>query len=172
MVTVGRIVRPQHNQGHVLVVSETDFTAERFAVGSVLYRERDGVPERIVVAATRERDGRWVVGFEGYASINDAETLRGLELRVPVEELKALGSDAFYVHDLVGCAVRTTAGEAVGTVARVDLGSGSPMLVIDGDGEVLVPFIAHLCRRVDLAAKVIEIDPVPGLLELNRPRRA
>jgi ribosomal 30S subunit maturation factor RimM len=45
------------------------------------------------------------------------------------------------------------------------------MLVIDGDGEVLVPFVDHICRRVDLDARVIEIEPVPGLLELNRPVR-
>jgi 16S rRNA processing protein RimM len=171
MVTVGRIVRPQHNQGHVLLVSETDFPDDRFAVGSSLYRERDGVPEPIRIVASRERDGRWVVGFEGYTSISDAETLRGLELRVPADDLKALGPDAYYVHDLVGCAVRTVGGDAVGTVTRVDVGVGIPMLVIDGDGEVLVPFTDHLCRRVDLVTRVIEIDPVPGLLELNRPRR-
>lgn len=171
MVTVGRIVRPQHNRGEVLVFSETDFAEDRFAVGATLYRERDGGVEPMRIVATRERDGRWVVGFEGVGTINEAEALRGLELRVPADTLKALGPNAYYVHDLVGCLVRAR-GAAVGTVLRVDVGVGIPMLVVEAEGEVLVPFSAGICRRVDLAAREIEIDPPAGLIELNRPGRS
>jgi len=32
---------------------------------------------------------------------------------------------------------------------------------------VLVPLAEAICRRVDLPARVIVIDPPPGLLELN-----
>jgi 16S rRNA processing protein RimM len=171
MITVGRIIRPHHNRGHVVVVPETDFPNDRFEVGSVLYREREGKVEPIVVSANRERAGRWVVGFEGIGSINDAETLRGLELRVPAGDVKPLHAGAFYVFDLVGCVVRTTGGREVGPVARVDLTTGVPMLVVAGDGEVLIPFSEAICTRIDTAAKVIEIDPPPGLIELNRPAR-
>jgi 16S rRNA processing protein RimM len=171
MITVGRIIRPHHNRGHVVVVPETDFPNERFEVGSVLYREREGKVEPIVVSANRERAGRWVVGFEGIESINDAETLRGLELRVPAGDVKPLHPGAFYVFDLVGCVVRTTDGREVGPVARVDLATGVPMLVVAGDGEVLIPLSEAICTRIDTAAKVIEIDPPPGLIELNQPAR-
>jgi 16S rRNA processing protein RimM len=171
MVTVGRIIRPHHNKGHVVMMPETDFPEDRFRVGSVLYRERDGQVEPIVVSACRENDGRWVVGFEGYESIDDAETLRGLHVRVPEGDVKPLEAGAFYVFDLVGCLVRTTAGQEVGPVERVDLATGVPMLVVAGDGEVLVPFSEAICTRIDPGAKVIEIDPPPGLIELNRPTR-
>ena len=171
MVTVGRIVRPQHNRGEVLVVSETDFADERFAAGSTLYCERDGKIEALTVGTTREHDGRWVVGFTGIGNISHAETLRGLELRVTAESLKVLGAGAYYLHDLVGCTVRTIGGVDVGPVVKVDVGAGTPMLVVDGKGEVLVPFVEHICQRVDLAARLITIDPPPGLLELNEPGR-
>ena len=171
MITVGRIIRPHHNRGHVVLMPETDFPHERFEVGSVLYRERHGQAERIVVSANRERDGRWLVGFEGFDSINDAETLRGLELRVPADEVKPLGPGAFYVFDLVGCVVTTKDGRVVGPVARVDLATGVPMLVVAGDGEVLIPFTEAICTRIDPQARVIEIDPPAGLIEVNRPAR-
>jgi 16S rRNA processing protein RimM len=45
------------------------------------------------------------------------------------------------------------------------------MLVVNGDGEVLVPFSDAICRRVSVADRVIEIDPPEGLIELNRPVR-
>jgi 16S rRNA processing protein RimM len=169
MVTVGRIIRPHHNKGHVVVMPETDFPEERFDVGSVLYRERDGAVEPIVVSACRERDGRWVVGFEGYESIDDAETLRGLHLKVPAAEVKPLAAGGYYAFDLVGCEVRTTAGDVVGPVARVDLTTGVALLVVEAGGEVLIPFSEAICTRIDPAGKVIEIDPPPGLIELNRP---
>lgn len=171
MITVGRIIRPHHNKGHVVVMPETDFPRERFEVGSVLYRERDGRVEPIVVSANREREGRWVVGFEGIETINDAETLRGIDLRVPAADVKPLGDGAFYVFNLVGCMVRTIGGQDVGPVARVDLTTGVAMLVIEGDGEVLVPFTQAICTRIDPGARLIEIDPPPGLIELNRPTR-
>jgi 16S rRNA processing protein RimM len=172
MVTVGRIIRPHHNRGHVMVVSETDFADERFAIGSTLHRERDGRVEPLTVNASREHDGRWVVGFEGFASINDAETLRGVELRIPADTLRPLEPGRYYVHDLVGCQVSTTAGVLVGTIERVDLGSGIPMLVVmNGDDEVLVPFSEAICRQVSLAARTVEIDPPDGLIELNRRTR-
>lgn len=171
MVTVGRIIRPHHNKGHVVVVPETDFPDERFAVGSTLFRERDGGVEPMVVGAVRARDGRWVVGFEGFTTIDDAETLRGLELRVPGADVKPLGEGAFYVFDLIGCVVRTVDGREVGLVGRVDLATGVPLLVIDAGGEVLIPFSAAICTRIDPAARVIEIDPPEGLIELNRPAR-
>jgi len=166
MATVGRVVRPQHNRGEVLVLSDTDFAADRFGPGSVLYVKREAVIP-LTVRESREHDGRWVVAFEGVGSINEAETLRGLELRIPAESLRPLPAGAYYTHDLVGCDVRTLAGERVGVIERVDLG-GVPMLVVAGpDGEVLVPFTDAFCRRVDLAGRVVEIDPPAGLLELN-----
>jgi ribosomal 30S subunit maturation factor RimM len=39
-----------------------------------------------------------------------------------------------------------------------------------GTGEVLVPLVDAICRRIDVEANVIEIDPPEGLLDLNRKR--
>lgn len=171
MVTVGRIVRPHGNRGRVVVASETDFAEERFRPGSTLFIERDGAVGPIVVNASRPYDARWVVGFDGFGSIDEAETLRGCELRIAPEDVKPLQAGAYYVYDLVGCTVRTVGGDTVGTVERVDLGTGIPMLVVNGDGEVLVPFSDAFCRRVSVTDRVIEIDPPDGLIEVNRPVR-
>ena len=168
MVTVGRVVRPHGNRGHVVVAPETDFADERFHVDEQVYVRRGEDIATLTVIASRPQAGRWIVGFAGVDSIDAAETLRDAELRIDVEALRPLDAGAFYVHDLVGCEVRTTAGARVGIVARVDLGSGVPMLVVEGRGEVLVPFASEICRRVDPAARVIEIDPPEGLVDLNR----
>ena len=109
-----------------------------------------------------------MIGFEGFTRIEDVERLAGLDLRVPEDTLQPLAEGAYYVHDLVGCAVETVSGERVGEVQRVDGGAGASVLSIRGPrGEVLVPLAANICVEVDVAGRRIRINPPEGLLELN-----
>ena len=168
MVTVGRIVRPHGIKGAVVVEPTSDFAAERFQSGSELQWQRLGEPAAVRVLEGREFKGRWVVMLEGVTSMNDAETLRGLELKVPPDDRKALTAGAYYVHDLEGCEVVTTDGTAVGRVNAVDLTVGTPVLVVAGEtGEVMIPLAEEICRSVDPAGKRIVIDPPAGLIDLN-----
>ena len=76
------------------------------------------------------------------------------------------------MHDLVDCDVVTATGQSIGRVTRVELGTGTPLLVVDAGkrGEVLVPMADTICRRIDVAGKRIEIDPPEGLIDLNKGR--
>jgi 16S rRNA processing protein RimM len=170
MITVGRIVRPQGNRGEVVVESETDFGDERFQPGAVLYAQRMGEIGETRVESSRPHAHRWVVGFAGVGTIDEAEALRGVELRIPAGQLRTLDAGQHYVHDLVGCEMQTTTGQVVGTVGDVRLDTGVPILVVAGArGEVLVPFTEAFCRSVDVAGKRIVIDPPDGLLDVNAP---
>jgi 16S rRNA processing protein RimM len=62
------------------------------------------------------------------------------------------------------------AGLEVGRVESVHLGGpGAPILEVKGPaGESLVPFIDAICRSVDIAARVIVIEPPEGLLADGR----
>lgn len=74
--------------------------------------------------------------------------------------------------DLVGLRVRTSAGEDVGTVREVMWGPANDNLVVDGHaGKVLVPFIEDVILAVDLESKTITIEPIDGLLDLNKKKR-
>lgn len=166
MATVARIVRPQGRRGEVIVEPETDFAEQRFQPGARLWTSKGGAVIEVAIVSSWPHQGRWVLGLAGVTSIDEAETWRGAELRVPVEALQPLGAGAYYVHDLVGCRVETVAGELVGEVTRVDL-EGTPLLAVKRKGgELLVPLAETICRDVNIAAKVIRIDPPDGLLDL------
>jgi 16S rRNA processing protein RimM len=168
MVLVGRIARPHGIRGHVIVTPETDFVEERFRPGARLWTHSDRGDEVLTITAARVQSGRPVIGFEGFATIEDVERLAGLDLRVPEDALQPLAEGAYYVHDLVGCVVETTTGERVGEVRRVDGGAGASVLSVGGPrGEVLVPLAADICVQVDIAGRRIRISPPEGLLELN-----
>ena len=168
MVLVGRIARPHGIRGHVIVTPDTDFVEDRFQTGATFWTRSDRGNEVLTVNSARLQNGRPVIGFEGFEKIEAVERLAGLELRVPEDSLLPLDAGAYYVHDLVGCAVETISGEPVGEVKRVLGGAGASVLSVEGRrGEVLVPLAADICVEVDIGGRRIRINPPEGLLELN-----
>ncbi len=168
MVLVGRIARPHGIRGEVVIDPSTDFPEERFADGATVFAERGGAASPMIVAASRMHAGRPIVRFEGTATMDEAEALRGLELRVPESALGELPENVWYHHQLLGSTVRTKDGQDVGKVTAISGPTERSILVIDGPGgEALVPLVAAFCT-VDVAAKEIVIDPPEGLLEANR----
>jgi 16S rRNA processing protein RimM len=169
MVLVGRIARPHGIRGQVIVAPDTDFVEERFRAGAVLWTRSERGDEMLKVGSARLQNGRAVIQFEGFSSIEDVERLAGHELRVPEDALQPLAEGVYYVHDLVGCVVETTSGERVGEVKRVDGGAGASVLSVAGArGEVLVPLAADICTEIDVGNRRIRINPPEGLLELNQ----
>ncbi len=79
--------------------------------------------------------------------------------------------DEVYVSDLVGCRVLTRDGSEVGIATEVQDFGGSPLLVVRRPQrpDALVPLVPEILLSVDLAGKVVQIDPPEGLLELDQP---
>lgn len=172
MALVGRVARAHGIRGQVIVNPETDFPEDRFQPGAELFIERDGRIVALKVTSARFHGARPVIGIDGVETMNDAGTLAGRELRVPVERLAALPADTFYRHDLVGCVVETRDGTRIGPVTDVEGSMTGSRLVVDGAaGEVLIPLVAAICTVVDPAAKRIVIDPPAGLIEANEGGR-
>jgi 16S rRNA processing protein RimM len=167
---VGRILRPHGIRGEVSVEVRTDDPAVRFAVGSVLGTDPPAAGP-LAVASSRWHAGRLLVAFSGVADRTAAESLRGLWLTVDAAQIPMPEDpDEFHDHQLVGLAVVTVSGDAVGTVADV-LHHGQSLLVVEpvaaaGRSEVLVPFVAAIAVEVDLPGRRLVIDPPPGLLDL------
>ena len=172
MALVGRMTRPHGLRGQVVVHPETDFVEERFAEGATLWTRSAAGEQQLTIASSRVQNGRPIIGFEGFARVEDAERLAGLELRVPEDALQPLEPGTFYEYQLVGCAVETVAGDFVGSVAKVEGGIGASRLVMDGPrGEILVPLAVDICVEIDVANKRIRINAPEGLLDLNEKKR-
>ena len=143
MAVVGRIARPHGIRGQVILNAETDFPEERFQPGNEVFIERRGGVEPLTLTTVRFHRGRPIVGVSGVESIDEAQELAGLELRVPAERLVRLPAGTFYRHDLVGCRVETRAGTVVGIVSDVDgTLAASRLVVTSDDGEILIPLVS------------------------------
>ena len=166
LVLVGRVARAHGNKGQVIVNLDTDFAEDRFKAGEVLLLGRDATPR--VIRSVRFHQGRPVVALEGIETMNDAEALAGAELKVPAGDSALLPEGVFYQYDLIGCEVRDSAGRFIGPVTGVEGTMEMSRLVVAGDhGEVLIPLVADICTSVDVAARLIVVNPPEGLIELN-----
>jgi 16S rRNA processing protein RimM len=168
-ILVGVVARTQGNRGEVIVNSETDFPEDRFQAGAKLRTKyRDGSEGELVVTSMRMHQGRPVLALSGIQTMNDAEPLAGLELRIDPEAADTpLPEGEYYQRDLIGCMVVTEGGEKVGRVTAVEGDRGQSRLVVTGGrSEVLIPLAAEICR-IDVKAKRITVRPPEGLLDLN-----
>jgi len=187
-VTLARVVRPRGLIGELAAQILTDFP-ERLTKLKEVFLSRDaeaGRPRRPgavplpVIESRRIRVRRcWlhkeqaVFHFEGVDSINDAETLVGCEVQVPLSERVALPQGRYWVTDLIGCEVHEQGdpGDAslLGTVRDVQLNTGTPVLAVDtSQGELLIPLAEEICTRIDPAGRRIEVRLPAGLRDLNR----
>lgn len=165
-VVVGRIGRPHGIKGEVTVEVRTDDPEGRLAPGMSV-RTDPAVAGPLTIAEGRVHSGRLLLAFEGYDDRGAAERLRGVLLVADVDPAESPEDpDEFFDHQLVGVAVRTVEGEAVGAVHEVLHLPGQDVLAVrrpDG-GEVLVPFVREIVPTVDLDRGEIVVDPPPGLL--------
>lgn len=168
-LVVARFLKAHGLKGDALVASLTDQPETVLAAGRRLI-EVDGAGEVIGAALTvaRSRPLRrdWLLRFSEIETRTALEQ-RGLKyLGARREELRPLKPNAMYLHEIPGAQV-VDRGEVIGIARELVGGPGAELLVIEANGrEHLIPFRAPLLKGLDRAARRIEVDLPPGLLEL------
>jgi 16S rRNA processing protein RimM len=106
-----------------------------------------------------------VAQLAGIRDRTAAERLANVRLFVPRGRLPKPEADEFYHADLIGLAVVTTDGRALGSVVAIhDFGAGD-ILEVRQEGRrdtVMLPFTAATVPVVDVAGGRIVIDPPKG----------
>jgi 16S rRNA processing protein RimM len=102
------------------------------------------------------------------SGVDDRETarqLRGRFVLVPEDSLEPLPEDQYYRFQLIGLAVATTDGRELGTLVDVLITGSADVYAVQGPlGEVLIPATADAIVSLDLAARTMIVNPLPGLL--------
>lgn len=161
LLLAGEAGKPHGVGGEVYVVRISDDPL-RFEPGSRLVHA-DG--RALVVEAARPHGNRLLVKFEGVDDRDAAGSLRGA-LYVPISEVRKLEPGEFWPHRLVGCEVRTAAGDEVGRVSEVVPGAAQDLMrVATPGGEKLIPMVEAIVVEVDTDARTVTIDPPEGLLD-------
>ena len=166
LVAVARVVKPRGIKGEVVAEILTDFPERFESLDTVTAVAEAGTQSELKIEDFWFQNDRIVLKFQGFDSIEVAETLRGSELCVPESDAVELDEDEYFDWQLEGCRVETIDGTELGRVKELMRAGGTELLVIAGEAkEYLIPFAKSICVEVDIDNKVIKIDPPEGLLE-------
>ncbi len=152
LVEVAVILKAHGLRGELHVDLWSDLE-DRLAPGTVLQSDRGP----FTVTSSRRQQQRWLCTFEGIATREVADAVRGTVLRAEPVEVDGV----LWVHELVGSTVATSSGEALGTVTAVEANPASDLLVTSTGALIPSVFIVESEPGVSVVVDVPE-----GLLEL------
>jgi 16S rRNA processing protein RimM len=157
-LVLGRISGLYGVRGWVKVHSYTDPREAILKYGSWLL-EQDGVWQETSVAEGRKQGKTVVARLVDVTDRDLAATYVGTMIGVARADLPATDSGEYYWTDLEGLQVVHTDGRALGKVAYILATGANDVLVIQGDQEILVPFVKDdVIKDVDFAKGIISVD--------------
>jgi 16S rRNA processing protein RimM len=169
-VLLGRVAGPHGVRGWVRVRYFGEGPGHLLGVERVALSRREDDPapaEREVEESGPGRPGEVRMRLAGVRTREEAEALRGWFLSGPRAALEALPPGEHYWFELVGCRAELPDGRTLGTVRELWATGAHDVLVVEGEKgrRHLIPAADAFLAEVDVAAKRIRIQPIPGLLE-------
>jgi 16S rRNA processing protein RimM len=157
MVVMGRISTPFGVKGWVKVQPNTAAIQNLLAYKTWWVGREDAWRE-IAVADARVQGRTVAARLEGCDDRDAAAALRGNTVAVPRAALPDVGGGEYYWADLIGLAVVNGEEQAFGRITGILETGANDVLVVAGERERLIPFIAEVIRDVNLASGVVRVN--------------
>jgi 16S rRNA processing protein RimM len=158
LLAVGRVARAHGVRGRVLIAPYNAESEALHRVRRLFVGEREFEVDR----AERVNLG-YLVALRGVGDRDQADALRGQEVRVDRAELPVLGEGEMYAVDLIGYEVSDPQGRVHGVVEDVEEAGAQDLLRLEGG--TLVPL--GLVREVVPEARRIVVEAPEGLFDLE-----
>ena len=165
---VGKIVNTHSLRGEVKVISSTDFEEQRFEKGTELLVTRGNqVVKEVTVESYRTHKNNLLVKFVGIDSIEEAEKLKNLQIKIDSENIGELEENEFYFHEIIGCEVFDENGKSLGEISEILTPGANDVWVIKSQNgkEILIPYIEDVVKKIDVENKKIDIEVMEGLID-------
>lgn len=168
LLLIGAIVGPFGVRGQLKLKAFTDRPDHiaRHVRTLILTDQRNQRSEVTLRRLAEHKPGLFIMELQGVTSREAAEELRGAEVYIRSAEAAPLAEDEYFIHDLLGLAVATVEGQAVGKVREVlETGAGEVLVVArPGQADALIPMVRDFIAAIDIPAGTITISPIEGLL--------
>ena len=163
-ITIGQILAPWGVKGKLKVKVVTDFP-QRFTPSSTVYINR----QPMTIDSAEWHKGNVIIKLSTIDSIEAAQRLKGQPLEIHHSQLKPLPEGQYYHFQLIGLEVWTTQGKLLGNITEILTAESNDTYIVHGTrGEILIPAIEDVVKSIDLNEGRIVIEPIEGLLSLNK----
>jgi 16S rRNA processing protein RimM len=99
-----------------------------------------------------------IARLKGIEDRDAAAKLVGVDIAIERSQLPALKPGEVYWADLEGMKVINLDGVDLGTVSHLFETGANDVMVVQGERERLLPYIASVIRDVDLANRIVRVD--------------
>jgi len=168
-VLVGIVAKAHGIKGEIRVRSLADQPGNLIGYSQVELVSSVGEVRSCQVVRARLQGAAAIMALAGIASRDEAEAVVACEVWVHQDQLAPVAPGEHYWHELEGLRVLTGDGRELGVVSGMLATPAHDILVITGSAgkELLVPACPPFLERVDIAAGILVVAPLPGLLEIN-----
>lgn len=169
MISIGKISRHHNRDGEVKCLILSDYP-ERFLEIERVFLEKGEDIKRMHLETVRFHKDFAIIKFEEVNSLKEAERLKDYYVKLPAQEALVLPEGHFFLHDMIGLEVYTEQeNEFIGLLEDIiTTGSHDIYVVHQGKEEFLIPAIHEIVKEIDIENRKMIIDPIEGLLDLNR----
>ncbi len=160
-MAIARVLAPHGIRGELKCAILTDFPRRFASTPRVLVG-----PQREPFAVQRARvQGHFVLlKLDGVETRDAAERWRNALVQVPQAERVKLPRGHYRWEDVIGLAVRTEEGEPLGPVRDIIQTGANDVYVVDtAGGELLIPAIKDVIKRIDLANGEMVVRLLDGM---------
>ena len=156
LLAIGRISGTHGLRGDVKVESYSGEFEHFGSLERVLLRKGDEECE-VTVEGFKRSGGKGVLSIRDVNTVDEAAGYRGWELWVPRDGAAPLGSEEYYIADLLGLSVYHEQ-KKIGNVAAVYEDGQGALLEDDlGDRSAMVPLLSVYIGEIDLDSGSIEL---------------
>ncbi|MFN0315524.1 MAG: ribosome maturation factor RimM [Burkholderiales bacterium] len=157
LVLLGRIAAPFGIQGWVKI---QPYTEEPSGLrGYPIYWVGAKEPYKQYEVEQVAVHGRSVLcKLQGVSVREQAALLKGCEVGVLRHELPQSDPGEFYWTDLIGVAVVNTEGIVLGIIAKMADNGAQSVMVVNGERERLIPFVAPIVTEVSLEKQQVIVE--------------
>jgi 16S rRNA processing protein RimM len=164
---VGKIVKKYSFKGELLVKLDTDDPQQFLKMESVFVEKHKNLIPFFIESLSLHKSELLRIKFEEVSTEEDADSLLGSGLYLPLNLLPALSGNQFYYHEIVGFKIVDASFGEVGTITGVNDSTAQALFEIDRDGkEILIPVSDEIIEKVDRPARIIYIQAPEGLIDI------
>jgi len=162
---LGRITKPFGYKGQVVFFLDVD-TPEDYADLDSVFVDVKGHLMPYFIKDLNLKGNKAIVTFDDISS-EEALSLVGCELYLPLDLLPELTGNQFYFHEIIGWKVVDSEKGDIGIIQSVIDYPAQPLFqIMKNDVEILIPVIDQVIQKVDREKKTMFISAPNGLIDL------
>lgn len=162
---VGQIVNTFGIKGFLKVKPFTD-EITRFEELKTLYICKKNELKKVEIEEIKYHKDMILLKIKGIEDKTQAETYKGLFLKINRKDAKKLPKNTYFIADLLGINVYTEEGKLLGKVEDIfNTGANDIYVIKDELGkQILLPAISEVLKQIDLEKQKIIVHLIEGLI--------